>query len=593
LSTVAELNNTIKFGGHIWRVLDVQYDRVLVITDEILELRGFHNELEYELELIPTFRNEYDDNGIFTGRFYFPFPPLERRHMKSGVTWETSDIRHWLNNDFYNTLSASDRAAIEEIYVINNDNPWFGTPGGNNTTDKLFLLSLEEVVRYFGGNIECLNNRGLNEWGMWEDNIWNEFNVARSARYQEDNSHAWYLRSPGASPARVAAVVFGGSIWMAGVNADEGGRPSSRTIFSDTEYEQHWFPYYGVRPAMWINLAYADFTLPELLPLPTPQVIVNKEFGGHNWRVLDVQNGRALLITEGVIGTRRYHYSWVGVTWENSEIRRWLNNDFYNTFTADYRAKIAETLVINNDAHWSWNNRSAGNDTTDRIFLLSPAEVVHYFGDSGFFAAGKWISPTGWHNVINDQYNNSRIAFNANGLATSWWLRGHGYASAPDVITNGRIRPGGPDVDRQNGIRPAMWIYVDYETEAMLYNALHPQINELRFVLNSYAYNKNGINHESDTAPFLNITYGRTMVPLRVIAEAMGAEVGWDYDTRTVTITGRGEPFSLVIDEPLPSGMGTAVIISNRTFVPVRYIAEMLGAVVEWCGISNAVYIRF
>jgi hypothetical protein len=81
------------------------------------------------------------------------------------------------------------------------------------------------------------------------------------------------------------------------------------------------------------------------------------------------------------------------------------------------------------------------------------------------------------------------------------------------------------------------------------------------------------------------------MVPIRFVAEAMGADVDWIGATRTVTIDRDDIHLRLAIDVPLPDGMGTPVIVSDRTFVPVRYVSEMLGATVRWDGDARAVYI--
>ena len=115
----------------------------------------------------------------------------------------------------------------------------------------------------------------------------------------------------------------------------------------------------------------------------------------------------------------------------------------------------------------------------------------------------------------------------------------------------------------------------------------------LRFVLGDRMYTKNGAQRENDVAPYLDSALNRTMVPLRVIAEEMGAIVDWDGATQTVSMSRDGSYMSLVIGQALPDGMGTAVIAEDRTFVPVRYVAEMLGAEVEWDGANQAVYISF
>ncbi|MCL2577768.1 MAG: copper amine oxidase N-terminal domain-containing protein, partial [Defluviitaleaceae bacterium] len=111
----------------------------------------------------------------------------------------------------------------------------------------------------------------------------------------------------------------------------------------------------------------------------------------------------------------------------------------------------------------------------------------------------------------------------------------------------------------------------------------------LRFIVGSNNFLHNGIVKQTENAPF--ISQERTMVPLRIIAEALNAEVGWDSDTRTVIITGRGETINLVVDVPLPDDMGTPVIVNGSTFVPVRYVSETLGATVQWDGENKAVYI--
>jgi len=115
----------------------------------------------------------------------------------------------------------------------------------------------------------------------------------------------------------------------------------------------------------------------------------------------------------------------------------------------------------------------------------------------------------------------------------------------------------------------------------------HPPL--LRFVIGQTQYTHLGAVRISDATPF--ITDDRTMVPLRIIAEALGADVGWNAPTRTVSIVQGGRNLNLIIDIPLPDGMGTPVIVNGRTFVPVRYVSEMLGASVRWDGTNRAVYV--
>ncbi|MCL2420839.1 MAG: copper amine oxidase N-terminal domain-containing protein [Defluviitaleaceae bacterium] len=113
---------------------------------------------------------------------------------------------------------------------------------------------------------------------------------------------------------------------------------------------------------------------------------------------------------------------------------------------------------------------------------------------------------------------------------------------------------------------------------------------ELRLQIGTTTYTQKGIPLQMEAAPF--ITEGRTMIPLALIAEALGVSTRWDGDTRSVIMSGPTfKNVPLTIDVPLPNNMGTPVIVSGRTFVPIAYISEMLGAAVRWDGNIQAVYI--
>ena len=201
------------------------------------------------------------------------------------------------------------------------------------------------------------------------------------------------------------------------------------------------------------------------------------QFGGYQWRVLEVQGGRALIITEHVIAERQYHHADVPVTWETSDIRRWLNNDFINRFSESDRARIIQTTVINNDNLWFGTH--GGNDTVDRIFLLSIDEVLRYFGDSGLVARGVAMSmderdsagDSFWWGGISDRYNNARIARNLDGSPSrEWWLRSPGsrpgvaavvFSGCGDSRLCGALNLGGYVPWRQDGVRPALWLNLE------------------------------------------------------------------------------------------------------------------------------------
>ncbi|MCL2094649.1 copper amine oxidase N-terminal domain-containing protein [Candidatus Saccharibacteria bacterium] len=116
-----------------------------------------------------------------------------------------------------------------------------------------------------------------------------------------------------------------------------------------------------------------------------------------------------------------------------------------------------------------------------------------------------------------------------------------------------------------------------------------PSATTIVLTIGSTAYTINGVLHQADAAPF--IASSRTMVPLRLIAEALGAEVSWDGATQTVTIAKGNVSLSLVVGVPLPGDMGTPALVGDRTFVPLAYVAQALGAAASWDGNAQAVTI--
>lgn len=107
----------------------------------------------------------------------------------------------------------------------------------------------------------------------------------------------------------------------------------------------------------------------------------------------------------------------------------------------------------------------------------------------------------------------------------------------------------------------------------------------------------NGKPVESDAQPV--IENGRTLVPLRVIFELLGAEVEWNEKTRVVTAQKQGVIIDLTIDSDKAYINGKEVtidvpakIINNRTYVPVRFVSESMGASVNWDNDTKTVIIE-
>ncbi len=129
------------------------------------------------------------------------------------------------------------------------------------------------------------------------------------------------------------------------------------------------------------------------------------------WLVLDVQDGKALLTSRYGLDDMAYHdVEYAPVTWEECAVRRYLNGDFLQAaFTEEEQAAILTTTVDNSAAQGNsvWET-DGGNNTEDKIFLLSVAEVEKYLGatpfqnnnlksrmaPTAFALKGVWISDT-------------------------------------------------------------------------------------------------------------------------------------------------------------------------------------------------------
>lgn len=104
------------------------------------------------------------------------------------------------------------------------------------------------------------------------------------------------------------------------------------------------------------------------------------------------------------------------------------------------------------------------------------------------------------------------------------------------------------------------------------------------------------LDYSSDQPPV--IQNGRTLVPVRSILEAFGMTVAWAPDTRTVTCQKDNQTIQLQIDRPIATVNERQIsldvpptILNGRTMVPIRFIAESLGARVEWLQANQTVYV--
>ena len=116
-------------------------------------------------------------------------------------------------------------------------------------------------------------------------------------------------------------------------------------------------------------------------------------------------------------------------------------------------------------------------------------------------------------------------------------------------------------------------------------------VTELRLTIGSTFYLHNGLVF-SGAAPFADPVNNNVMVPLRIIAESLGARVTWVGETNTVHVFNDTSHYFFIIDVPLTNNMGTPVIVDGNTFVPIEFVSDILAADVTWDAVNQAVYIR-
>lgn len=168
-----------------WRVLEVRNSEILLITEMAIECM------------------------VYNGK-------------DISVTWETSSLRRWLNNEFLKiAFTTAERKRLVMSSVIAGENPSYKIDPGNTTQDRVFLLSIKEVEQYFPleADRNCHPTAYAKKRGAYEN----------SRRYCW-----WWLRSPGYYGTHAVRVNADGSIRTSGSKVDDNN--------------------VCVRPAIWINL---------------------------------------------------------------------------------------------------------------------------------------------------------------------------------------------------------------------------------------------------------------------------------------------------------------------------------------------------
>lgn len=146
------------------------------------------NDLSNGPELI-EWRVLKQDGNTYTmiSRYGLDYKPYHT--TETDITWENCSLRAWLNGTFLNSaFTSAEQAKLQTVTVKAEDNPYHGTEAGNDTQDKVYLLSISEALDLFSGN---------------SDRICEPTTYCK-ARF---TSYSWWLRSPGLA-SNFAAIVW-------------------------------------------------------------------------------------------------------------------------------------------------------------------------------------------------------------------------------------------------------------------------------------------------------------------------------------------------------------------------------------------------
>ena len=163
------------------------------------------------------------------------------------------------------------------------------------------------------------------------------------------------------------------------------------------------------------------------------------------WRVLAVEGGKALLISQYALDCKVYNEVLEDTSWEKCILRKWLNNDFMKSAFTDTEQKLILLSKVTADKNPK-NYTNQGNDTDDRVFLLSAKEAEQYFKND----EDRKCNPTKF--AVNNgagQYNGQ----------CWWWLRSLGDFTYCATYVSGSVSFNGGDVYFNDvSVRPALWI---------------------------------------------------------------------------------------------------------------------------------------
>ena len=198
-----------------------------------------------------------------------------------------------------------------------------------------------------------------------------------------------------------------------------------------------------------------------------PQTAAGTDQTPIEWIVLDVQDGKALVISKYILDYQPYHADMTDkqATWETCTLRAWLNDEFLNTaFTPEEQETILVTEVDNSKAQSmsiGTKSTTGGNNTRDKVFVLSFAEAHNFLGVVIGKNPDAQAAPTAYACELGLQ-TREKYKTAEGKEAGRWWLRTHGYdRSSEDYIDFDGAIASSFSYWGWEGVRPVFWLNLD------------------------------------------------------------------------------------------------------------------------------------
>ena len=183
------------------------------------------------------------------------------------------------------------------------------------------------------------------------------------------------------------------------------------------------------------------------------------KYGGEEveWQVLDVKDGRALVLSKYGLDAKPYNETLTDVTWETCSLRKWLNNDFFKSAfdRSEQEGIVISKVTADRNPNADKNpcfDIDPGNDTEDKIFLLSCVEVE------------KYLENREKRKCYATNYAKNNGAYVIEGLldgngCSTWWLRSSGFGTLNPAMIWFDFGIGYGSCDGNDSVvRPAMWV---------------------------------------------------------------------------------------------------------------------------------------